>query len=175
MTKIVVDGYNMIRQVRRLSQKENLSLQAGRDFLIKLLATYKKQKLHQVTIVFDGQSGLSEFASSHKEQGIEVCFAPHPVCADDVICQMAEVEKNRLIVVSSDNAVINFAKKQGCGIIKSPDFYEKLLFANTLTHVSVADAEPNKAPHKRWTTYKKGPSKRLPKKLRQNQQKLNKL
>lgn len=176
MLHLIIDGYNLIRQIPQLEKRERESLAAGRDLLIDKLKKYRHLKSHKITVVFDGAGGLSEFAASYKEGGIAICFSPVTQTADDVIKDMALEFKTRAIVVSSDRSIMDFAKMCGCAVIDSVDFYAKLKMADlmALKGPTEDDAE-TKPQHKRWMTYKKGPSRKLPKKVRQNKNKLDKL
>jgi len=174
---ILIDGYNFIRQVSELSQHEMQSLEAGRDALINLLAQYKKIKRHKITVIFDGVLNLSEFSPAYQEKGIHIRFSPENKSADDVICEMVKKERDRAIVVSSDNSILNFATENGSAIILSPDFYEKVQMTRLLGTLDDRETFSKKEGfvHKRWQTKKKGPAKRLPKRERKNQVKKGKL
>lgn len=176
MSHIVIDGYNLIKQNPGLAAKENLSLEHGRQALISLLARYRSLKKHKITVVFDGVSQMGEFATTYKEQGIAICFSPTQLTADDVIQDIIQKEKATLIVVSSDHAILDFARKNNAAVIESPAFAQKLVQASLEKVGEVPPDDEEKSPlHKRWTTYKKGPKKRLPKKARQNRNRLKKL
>jgi len=169
MSHIVIDGYNLVPKIPRLA---NLSLEEARSFLTTQLAQYKKLKPNKMSLVFDGRSHLSEFATSYQEKGIHVIFSAHPQTADDVIIDLIRKEKNRLIVVSSDQAILKQAQKHGSAFLSSQEFYQRMqnaALANEDVH------EDPQRPHKRWTTKKKGPRRKLPKKQRRQRQRLEKL
>jgi predicted RNA-binding protein with PIN domain len=90
MVHIIIDGYNMIRQIPTLSEHERVSLESGRKNLLALLARYKRLKHHPVTVVFDGASTMSEFAPAGKEMGIGVRYSPENSSADEVIARLAQ-------------------------------------------------------------------------------------
>lgn len=177
MAHIVIDGYNLIKQVPELERHENLSLEHGRNKLIELLKDYRKQKHHKITVVFDGQSNFAEFSSSFKEAGINIHFTRTHETADDIIKKMAEKLKSQGIIVSSDRSIVDHSKRFGAATISSPKFFERLIMSQMMNeHGFEAEKEsPARKPHKRWQTYKKGPRKKLPKKARQNKTKLKKL
>lgn len=173
---IIIDGYNLIRQVPYLSHAELCSLENGRQKLIHILAQYRQHKSHKITVVFDGSGTFSEFASPYREAGVSVCFSPSGQSADEVIQNMCLNKQGSVIVVSSDRGVTDFAKAHGAAIINAPEFYRRLRQINERN--SGTDSPSNTArrsTHKRWTTQKKGPRKKLPKKLRRNQNRLNTL
>jgi len=127
-------------------------------------------------VIFDGVLNLSEFASSYQQAGITIRFSPEGVTADDVIKEMVHEEKTRAMVVTSDHSIINYTQTQGGDAIPSPEFYDKLVQANLMGEFDKGDDAEKEAPkHKRWMTYKKGPSKKPPKKDRRQRQRAKKL
>lgn len=169
MSHIVIDGYNLIPKIPSLT---GLSLEEARSNLTARLVQYKTLKPNKITVVFDGRSSLSEFAASYQERGIHVIFSAHPQTADDVIIDLIKKEKNRLIVVSSDQMILKEAQRQGSVFVNSREFYQKMqntMFTEKDSH------EGKQRPHKRWTTKKKGPKRKLPKKQRRQRQRLEKL
>jgi predicted RNA-binding protein with PIN domain len=174
---LIIDGYNLIRQSDAFLRQERVSLESGRQALIQKLSNYKKIKHHKITVIFDGASVLSDFAEPYYEAGIRICFSPQSRSADDIIKEWAEKERSQAIIVTSDTAIIAHAQRFGCGLISSPDFYEKLFQAERMAGNLTAqrDDEEKKPAHKRWMTYKKGPSKKAPKKSRHQNKRLEKL
>ena len=53
--RIIVDGYNLIRQWPELAMLDRADLQSGREALIRELQAYQRAKRHQITVVFDGR------------------------------------------------------------------------------------------------------------------------
>lgn len=177
MLSLIVDGYNVIRQVPELEAHERRSLESGRNALIGALKLYRKFKPYKITVVFDGVGGMSESPSAYKEGGVSVCFSSEAHGADAVIKARARELGVSAIVVSSDRAVADFARYCGCATIGATEFYERLRFAALAETKGVVLDERSEArpQHKRWTTYKKGSGKKLPKKERRNKLKLDKL
>lgn len=169
MSHIVIDGYNLIPKIPSLT---GLALEEARSKLTARLVQYKTLKPNKITVVFDGRSSLSEFATGYQEKGIHVIFSAHPQTADDVIIDLIKRETNRLIVVSSDQRILQEAERQGSAFLSSEEFYQKMqnaMFTEKPSH------EGKQHPHKRWTTKKKGPKRRLPKQQRRQRQRLEKL
>lgn len=169
MPHIIVDGYNLIRQVSALMQRERVSLEAGRKALLQKLAAYRAAKKHKITVVFDGQGGLGEFAAAFRQSGLNVVFSTLGDTADDVIKALVSRERSAAIVASSDRDITDHARRNGAGSISSPDFYARIMDMNATNAPSRDDiGGPS---HKRWATKKTGPHKKLPKKERQNRMK----
>lgn len=175
MIHLIIDGYNLIRQVASLSRHESKSLEAGRSQLIKLLSEYKKIKRHKITVVFDGALNLSEFAPAYHEAGIAIRFSPESKSADDIIKEIVREEKDRALVVTSDQSICSFAKQHKSSVLGSPQFYDKLLMAHAMVDLDKSPLEKQEPAHKRWMTYKKGPSRRAPKKERKHKHRAKKL
>jgi uncharacterized protein len=169
---IIIDGYNLIRQSGFLGSLESQDIQAGRDALVEMLAAYKRIKRHPITVVFDGSSAPSDCPSRDRVQGVSIVFSRSGELADAVIKRMAAKEKEKAIVVSSDLDIVRHSEASGCATLSSPVFEQKLVMASQLN-----SGDPDNGSDGGWipTTRKKGPSRRLPKRKRQNQIKTDKL
>jgi len=176
MARLIIDGYNLIRQVDELMRLENESLEAARSGLLKRLRAYRRYKPHQITVVFDGRSEFSERAEPFREGGITLCFSTSHEKADDVMIRLLQKHNPETIVVSSDRFVQQQAAAKGCAIMDSVSFYQKLILSvqMEMSGTNIEQTKPTPL-HKRWATYKKGPSKRLPKKERRNKNRLDDL
>jgi predicted RNA-binding protein with PIN domain len=171
---IVIDGYNLIRRSPTLSPIDRKDIQLGRDALIDRLAAYKRVKGHQVTVVFDGASEHASSGNGYTEKGIRIRFSRHGETADSVINRIAARERSKALVVSSDQAVADFSAAHGAATISAAGFEEKMEMA---AFMDVKGTDTGSGAEEGWshTTKKKGPSRRLSKKGRQNRKRLTKL
>ena len=171
---IIVDGYNVIRQSPTLASLDRRDLAEGRQALIDMLAAYKRLKGHAITVVFDGSGEFSLFDSRDRDKGIRILFSRQGETADAVIKRMAAHDKQKALVVSSDREVADYSASQGAATISAVEFEDKMALA---AFMDVKGMVPESGEHegRSLTTKKKGPSKRLTKKQRLNQKKLNKL
>lgn len=169
---LIVDGYNLIRQSSRLAELDQLDLQLGREALIEKLAAYKKLKGLPITVVFDGAQAPAGVQHRDRIHGIDIRFSRTGELADSVIKRMAAREREKALVVSSDNAVMRHARQQGAATIQSPEFEEKLMMA---AYMDLKGATEEELQGWKPTTRKKGPHRRLPKHQRRNNQRLSKL
>lgn len=171
---IIVDGYNVIRQSPVMSPLDRQDLQSGREALIDKLAAYKRLKGHKITVVFDGNETAALLENRDREKGILIRFSRHGETADAVIKRMAGREKQKALVVSSDREVAAFSAFKGAAVIGAVEFEEKMELAALM---DLKGGFPESGGNEQWsgTTRKKGPSKRLPKKMRMNRKKLKKL
>jgi hypothetical protein len=170
---IIIDGYNLIRQSPELAGLDRQDLQLGRDALVEMLVAYKKLKRHQITVVFDGADQPSLYGSRDRVKGIAVRYSQGGEPADDLIRRMAQRERARALVVSSDREVMAAAESAGATVIASAAFEEKVAMARYLALKGGDDATESAG----WvpTTRKKGPSRRLPKRKRRTRTRTQKL
>jgi predicted RNA-binding protein with PIN domain len=172
---IIIDGYNLIRQSETLMQSENFDLEAGREHLLKLLSNYKKIKRRKIAVIFDGGKSGNLSQHSHMERGIRVVFSKDGQEADDVIKNIARDSTKELIIVSSDNDIQRFSEKNGCVVMSSKEFLDKIEMAQYLS-IKGMDSEDDEIDHdSKITTRKKGNPKKLSKNVRKRKHRLKKL
>jgi predicted RNA-binding protein with PIN domain len=170
---IIVDGYNVIRQSKQLRILDLRDMQEGRETLQDILVEYRKSRGHRITIVFDGTNAMSLATQRQRFRGIDILFSRKGETADMVIKRMAAKEKERALVVSSDRDIVSFVTSVGSASIGSRAFEDKIFQALYSGEKGGMEDSPDTG----WvpTTRKKGPSRRLPKKLRRNREKTFKL
>ena len=172
---IIIDGYNLIRQSRKLRSIELQDIQLGRQALIDMLAAYKKVKPHKITVVFDGMGAPSFSRGKDRHKGIEIKFSRNGDSADTVIKRMSAREKQNALVVSSDRDILSFVEAQGCTVIESSEFEAKLASVALMETSGVFETDTGNRDGWFPTTKKKGPNKRLPKRERRRLAKIRKL
>jgi len=167
---LIVDGYNVIRQSPRLQFLDAMDLQSGREALLEQLAHYRRRSNHKITVVFDGwQHGdLKETRDRH--QGILVIYSRRGERADEVIKRLLHQERERALVITSDREIQVCAEQAKATWISAGQFESSHL--HDPAGAVDPDAEANSAAR---GTHKKGPGRRLSKRLRQRQQRLKKL
>lgn len=171
--RIIIDGYNLIRQSPALRSYDTQDIAEGREKLIEMLVSYRTLKHHPILVVFDGWQDGAATEHRTREKGIDVIFSKRGEKADEVIKRLVSRLREELIVVSSDREIINFCQNRSCEVIPSPAFEEKMecAFLFSIKGVEEEDEKPL-SPH---STKKKGPSKKLPKAKRKLEQRLKKL
>jgi predicted RNA-binding protein with PIN domain len=169
---IIIDGYNLIRQSKKLSAFDLQDIQLGREALVDMLATYKKIKAHRITVVFDGTRSPLLTRQRDRQKGITIVFSRAGESADTLIKKMARQEGERALVVSSDLDIVSAAEAWGAAAIGADDFEDRLALS-----LSAAGLEFDRDVYNGWkaTTKKKGPSRRLAKKQRKSRAKIRKL
>ena len=144
----------------------------GRDALVDMLAAYKKVKSHRITVVFDGTAAPLFSQQRHRQKGISIIFSQVGESADTVIKNMARRERQKALVVSSDNDIVQSASASGAATISADEFEKKLIMSVEMDGLEMEGHE-----YDGWkpTTKKKGPSRRLSKRQRKNSVKIRKL
>ncbi len=156
MPHIVIDGYNYINRIRPSGISISANLELQRRYLLERLALYKKQKPNKITVVFDAYKGISLTRQRENYKGIDVVYTKENETADDVLIEWIRKKPSGLIVVTSDRAIIDEAKKYGIAFI-TPVKMEELMMGN--------DYEEDYK-EENIKIEKKGNPRRLPKKLR---------
>jgi predicted RNA-binding protein with PIN domain len=169
---IIIDGYNLIRQSKRLSILDLQDIQLGRDTLVDMLAAYKKIKPHRITVVFDGTTAPLLSQQRDRRKGISIIFSHKGESADTVIKNLARKERQRALVVSSDQDIVQSATASGAATVSANDFENKLTMSMDMDGLQF-----DRDDYIGWqpTTKKKGPSRRLSKQQRKNSAKIRKL
>ncbi len=173
-TRLIVDGYNFIRQSPSLRAVESRDLQMGRETLIRQLASYKRVRGHEITVVFDGWQSDSLTESQQWQRGILVIYSKRDERADEVIKRMAKRFGQGAVVVTSDREVAHFAEKVGATAVSSEEFEGKMSIA---VFMEAKGMDPEEAGNdiRGKGTKKKGPAKRPSKRSRRTIQRLKKL
>lgn len=169
---IIIDGYNLIRQSNYLSALDLQDIQLGREALIDMLATYKKIRAHSITVVFDGTQAPHLTQQRDRQKGITIIFSHQGESADAVIKKMAAAQKQKALVVSSDQDIVQSANSSGAATISAPDFEDKLILSAHMDGMG-----PGRDDFDGWkpTTKKRGPSRRPNKRQRKHNAKIRKL
>lgn len=168
-THIVIDGYNLIRQSSTLAGIDSKNMQKGREVLINRLAAYKSVKGYAITVVFDGWKSDNLSESREKTKGINVVYSKSGETADEVIKRMASSLREGAIIITADNDVAGYSRRQGSAIIEPRTFEERMSMA------AFSEMKGGEEDYEYPNKDKKGPSKRAPKSDRKSMQKLKKL
>jgi predicted RNA-binding protein with PIN domain len=169
---IIIDGYNLIRQSKSLSILDLQDIQLGREALVERLAAYKKVKSHRITVVFDGTEAPPFSQRRQRHKGISIVFSQIGESADAVIKKMARREKQKALVVTSDQDIVQSATSSGAATVSADVFENKITMSMAMEGTEIDEND-----YSGWkpSTKKKGPSRRLPKKKRKNIAKIRKL
>lgn len=156
---LVVDGYNLIRRLPELRERESASLEAGRAALVDLLAAYRRARgHHRITVVFDGQGGPPGAGGAGRTAGIDVRFSRPGETADRVIARLAREGRGGVLVVSSDREVARLAAAAGAAAASCEEFAARLEAAAMADLKGGEEEDADERP-----AAKKGTAHRLPK------------
>jgi predicted RNA-binding protein with PIN domain len=117
----LIDGYNVIRRDPDLRAREAESLEAGRTALLVMVARIARDLPDSFTVVFDGARRAGG-AASHGP--VRVLFSRPPASADDELRRLAASLREGAIVVSSDRAVQDAARRAGAVALGADAFLE---------------------------------------------------
>jgi len=174
--KIIIDGYNLIRQSDSLRCFERFSLEEGRKELIRRLSLFKRRRGHTIIVVFDGWISGSAREERHNEGGITVIYSKRGEKADEVIKRLATKGGSANTVVTSDRNIADFISRRGGVAIASPEFENRILLVDMDNSFSEQREYREEVSDRNGTSRKKkGPSRRLSKKQRRAAARLRKL
>ncbi len=177
-SKIVVDGYNLIRSSRYAGNRYTENLEEERGHLIYKLARYQAIRRIPITVVFDGWQGGYPIETRDNINGIKVIYSKLGEKADEVIKRMAEKWRDSMIVITSDRGIADFVENRGAAVISSQEFEKRMEIVSypvKTGDMMFKDEERDKYIDRPITTRKKGNPKRRSKIERRKMAKLRKL
>lgn len=122
MLEYFIDGNNIIGSVEKLKSLQKKDKQLSREKLVNMIENFFINKNVNVQLFFDGYENLK--LNSAK---IKIHYSQNKT-ADELIKTSISNYKNRkkIIVVSTDRGITNFAKVCSCTIISASEF-EKMI------------------------------------------------
>jgi uncharacterized protein len=136
---VVIDGNNLLYAARAAGTS---SLLIGRSMLCDTIGRWSKRTGERVHIVFDGPAPDAALATQIGNPAIEVSYSGPGRTADTVITYLinADSAARRLLVVSSDHAIIRAAKHRRARASRSEDFWSEL--TRDLARAAPTECEP---------------------------------
>ena len=160
-THLLIDGYNFIKRGSAASLFGPTDIDSACDYTISRLSDYQKERKVRIVVVFDATEGISLTRRSERRKGIEVVYSKRGETADDVIIEALRRRPSGLVIVSSDRAIIDEAKRHGVAFI-TPGRLEEAMCGD-----DVPDQERDRE--------KKGNGRKAPKSLRKARQTMKKI
>ena len=144
----LIDGYNVIRRDPELHAHEAQSLEAGRAALLRLLARVAARVSDDFTVVFDGARRAGGAPSPGR---VRVVFSQPPETADDVLRREATSLREGAVVVTSDRAVQDSARRTGAVAVSAEAFVQAVTAPDGMTDDDGDDenAAPRRGPSRR--------------------------
>lgn len=121
--KWLLDGYNVIRRDAELRDRETGRLEAGRVALLALVAGVAREVRDEFVVVFDGAHRHAAAASPGR---VTTVFSRPPETADDVLRRLAAAHREGAVVVTSDRAVLDSARRVGAVGVTAEAFLDAL-------------------------------------------------
>jgi predicted RNA-binding protein with PIN domain len=169
--QLIIDGYNLIRQSPELLVQESQDLRWGREALLEKLAAYRRLKKHAITVVFDGWEAGDVTGNRDRFQGVLIIYSRRGEKADEVIKRLADRERERGLIISSDREIMDHAERVGATVMSAGEFSLRLELAGAGD--SSGETEEEEAS---WSgTQKKGPAHRASKKIRRQHRRVKKI
>ncbi len=118
MKHYIIDGNNLIGKIPSINSKQAKNKQAAREALAFLLERFFALKKTSVTLHFDGYE-----STPIKVSGIKIVYSLRRE-ADQLIKSQIEKSANRknIILVTSDNNLVEFGRVCSCQVIRSEEF-----------------------------------------------------
>ncbi len=167
---LIIDGYNLLHVTLTRTQLSSVELLWERNRLIHQLSAYRQLKPCEITVVFDGWHGGWKTEKKERKEGIELIFSRLGEKADEVIKRLVKEQGSRVMVVTSDREVANYAERLAVAVIPSDQFREKI--ERSVLRME-SDSEEEVDEERRFK--KKGPSRMLSKKEKRLRTALKKL
>ena len=167
---LIIDGYNLLHVGRSLIRLSATDLQRERERLIDRLAVYRRNRVCDITVVFDGWQSGWVTENRGREKGIDLVFSKLGEKADEVIKRMMKEKGAGVMVITSDREIAKFAERISVSVVPSEQFVEKMEKWVLRPPKDYSGGEEENNGDK-----KKGPSRRLSKKERRARAALKKL
>lgn len=112
---ILIDGYNVIRNIPALAVAERLSLRDGREALLAQVIARYRHTPHRVVVVFDGDGSAETTHPIPRMSRGQIIFTRRGELADAVIQRLASAEcEPDLVVVATNDLEVRTSVEQ-CG------------------------------------------------------------
>ena len=123
---ILVDGYNLILRMEKISSRDENALRDARNRLLGKLSGYAAGRKTRVTVIFDGRQEIND--EQTKVAGVRIIFSKPPDIADSVIKRMVDNsdQPRNITVVTSDNGLAYAIKSQGANHMSIEEFIPRL-------------------------------------------------
>jgi len=139
-----------------------------RRTFLERFAKYKRRKDIKITVVFDAYKGFSTGRQRENYKGINVVYSKENETADDVMIGWIREKKEGVIVVTSDRAIIDEAKRYNITFVVPSQF--EAMISQVGLEIDKEESEEGT-----YNVKKKGNPRKLPKRLRRVKTTLNKI
>ena len=112
--------------------------------MIHQLASYKRARGHEITVVFDGWQSGNLTENQQWQRGILVIYSRRDERADEVIKRMAKRFGQGAVVVTSDREVVRFSETAGATAVSSEEFDGRMGMAVVMEEKGVDTEEADR-------------------------------
>lgn len=125
---LLVDGYNVIFAWEELHTLADTDMNAAKNKLVSLLSNYQGIVGEKTTIVFDGYKVKGNHGSTMMQEEIEVIHTRENQTADQFIEAYTHehTADYDITVVTSDGLIQTITRGNGCHIVGSHEFYNRM-------------------------------------------------
>lgn len=122
--RLIIDGYSLLHQDKKLAAHLSKNLMAARQRLIRAVERIAGAMSDATTIVFDGREQSSSNPS--ESTSIEIVFSPSDKTADTVIERIAHADARpgEILVVTSDRSERETVTAAGAEVMSCAQFLD---------------------------------------------------
>jgi predicted RNA-binding protein with PIN domain len=169
---ILIDGYNVIRNLPALLAAERLSLRHGREALLAQVVARYRHTPHRIVVVFDGDGPAETTHPIPRMSRGQVVFTRRGELADTVIQRMvaAEQERGANVVAVSDDLAVRMSAEQyggsaarvdalGAHLNEPPAYQRRLIQHRAYVRQQWELSEDDTSPARRGGNPRRGPKR----------------
>jgi uncharacterized protein len=168
MAYYVIDGYNFMKRTEGRDAGPSDDLEGQRRRVLDRLAQFRRQGGGRITVVFDAYNSFSLGRQKENHKGIDVLFSREKETADEVIIGWIREKRAGMVVVTSDRAILDEAKRFGVPFLTPSGLEEHIAAGRRAVREDRDDGEGKRSE-------KRGNPRKLPKKLRKAVKTLKKI
>jgi len=122
---VLIDGHNLLHAARAAGDPDR---PVGKLMLMQALGQWAERTGERIQIVFDGPAPSPGLAQQLSHAGVAMSFSGGGVSADTVILDILQSDSaaRKLLVVSSDRAIVSAARRRRARPMGSDVFWAKL-------------------------------------------------
>jgi predicted RNA-binding protein with PIN domain len=126
MNHYIIDGNNLIGKIKPLMELQSNDRQTSREKIVSMLNQFFAGKKLKVTLHFDGF--LNNAINLVKGR---VVYSENKTADEQIRSEIDRSKNPKLIVlVTSDNSLLNYGRVCSCKTIKSEEFYREIIKSN---------------------------------------------
>ncbi len=168
---IIIDGYNFMMASTHFG--EFAELEKNRKRIISALSRYHEMKDHPIILVFDAYKSGNIHETKEGIGNIEVIYTKLGETADAKIINLAEVHREKALIITADKEIIKKSENFGASTLSSEEFAAKLIQTTMMEDMPFGKEEDDEEDYS--SKKQKGNPHKLSKKERTKLKKVKKL